>query len=107
MLNRGYSPFGGKPVCFTELGYLSPEGFTTPLPGNFAWAQNTSVAEHTAWLAGAATAASQSGKVRLMIIWNVDFPFFTADDPMGGYALFRPDGSCPGCDSLGAVMKGG
>lgn len=106
MLNRGYSPFGGKPVCFTELGYLSPEGFTTPLPGNFAWAQNTSVAEHAAWLAGAATAASQSGKVRLMIIWNVDFPFFTADDPMGGYALFRPDGTCPGCDSLGAVMKG-
>ncbi|MBZ0277402.1 MAG: hypothetical protein K8I60_14750, partial [Anaerolineae bacterium] len=105
MLNRGYSPFGGKSVCFTELGYLSPEGYTTPLPANFAWAQNTSVAEHASWLAGAATAASQSGKVRLMIIWNVDFPFFTADDPMGGYALLRPGGSCPGCDSLGAVMK--
>ncbi len=44
MLNRGYSPFGGKPVCFTELGFLSPEGFSTPLPGSFAWAQNTSVA---------------------------------------------------------------
>lgn len=105
MLNRGYSPFGGKPVCWTELGYLSPEGFSTPLPANFAWAQNTSVAEHAAWLAEAASLSAQSGKVRLMIVWNVDFPFYTADDPMGGYALFRPGGSCPACDTLGAVMK--
>lgn len=105
MLQRGYGPFGGKPVCFTELGYLSPEGFTTPLPGNFAWAADTSVGEHAAWLAEAATIAAQSGKVRIMIVWNVDFPFFTADDPMGGYAMYRPGGGCPACDSLGAVMK--
>ena len=104
MLARGYNPFGGKPVCFTELGYLSGEGFSTAIPGAFAWAGNTSVAEHASWLAGAATQAAQSGRVRLMIVWNVDFPFYTATDPMGGYALFRPDGSCPGCDSLGAVM---
>jgi hypothetical protein len=105
MLARGYNPFGGKPVCFTELGYLSGEGFSTAIPASFAWANSTSVAEHAAWLAGAATAAAQSGKVRLMIVWNVDFPFFTATDPMGGYAMFRPDGTCPACDSLGAVMK--
>jgi hypothetical protein len=105
MLQRGYGPFGGKPVCFTELGYLSPQGFTTGLPANFAWAQNTTVAQHASWLAEAATIAAQSGKVRLMIVWNVDFPFYTADDPMGGYALFRPDSTCPGCDTLGAVMK--
>lgn len=105
MLSRGYSPFGGKPVCFTELGYLSPQGFSTPLPGNFAWAQNTTVAQHAQWLADAATLAAQSGKVRIMIVWNVDFPFYTATDPMGGYAMFRPDGSCPACDTLGAVMK--
>ncbi len=105
MLARGYSPFGGKSVCFTELGYLSPQGFGTPLPGSFAWAQNTTVAQHAQWLAEAATLAAQSGKVRLMIVWNVDFPFYTATDPMGGYAIFRPDGSCPACDTLGAVLK--
>lgn len=104
MLARGYSPFGGKQVCFTELGYLSGHGFSTPIPASFAWANNTTVEQHAAWLAGAATAAAQSGRVRLMIVWNVDFPFYTATDPMGGYAIFRPDGSCPGCDSLGAVM---
>jgi hypothetical protein len=105
MLSRGYSPFGGKPVCFTELGYLSPEGYSTALPANFAWGQNTSVAEQAAWLGEAATLAAQSGKVRLMIVFNVDFSGFTADDPQGGYAIYRPGGSCPSCDTLGAVMK--
>lgn len=105
MLARGYNPFGGKPVCFTELGYLSGQGFTTAIPAAFAWASNTTVAQQAAWLAEAATQAAQSGKVRLMIIWNVDFPSFTATDPMGGYAIFRPDGTCPACDSLGAVMR--
>lgn len=104
MLQRGYGPFGGKPVCFTELGYLSGQGYNQAIPANFAWANNTTVAQQAAWLAGAATASAQSGHVRLMIVWNVDFPFFTADDPVGGYAIFRPDGSCPACDSLGAVM---
>lgn len=105
MLNRGYSPFGGKQVCFTELGYLSGQGFSQAIPASFAWAANTTVAQHASWLAGAASAAAQSGKVRLMIVWNVDFPLFTATDPMGGYAMFRPDGSCPACDALGAVMR--
>ncbi|MGQ9908612.1 MAG: hypothetical protein ACUVS2_07235 [Candidatus Flexifilum sp.] len=105
MINRGYSPFGGRPVCFTELGYLSPQGFQTPLPGAFAWAQNVTVAQQAAWLAEAATIAANSGRVAMMIVWNVDFPFFTATDPMGGYAMFRPDGSCPACDTLGAVMR--
>ncbi|MAS33096.1 MAG: hypothetical protein CL610_03755 [Anaerolineaceae bacterium] len=105
MLARGYNPFGGKPVCFTELGYLSGDGFSTAIPASFGWAGDTSVSEHANWLAGAATAAAQSGRVRLMIVWNVDFPFYTATDPMGGYAMFRPDGTCPACDTLGAVMK--
>ncbi len=106
MLARGYNPFGGKPVCFTELGYLSPEGFASPLPASFGWAADTSLAEHASWLAGAASAAAQSGRVRLMIIWNVDFPFYTATDPMGGYAIYRPDGSCAACSQLRSVMGG-
>jgi hypothetical protein len=104
MLARGYNPFG-KPVCWTELGYLSGQGFSTAIPGNFSWANNTTVAQHAAWLAEAASLSAQSGRVRLMIVWNVDFPFFTATDPMGGYAMFRPDGSCPACDSIGTVMR--
>jgi len=105
MLSRGYSPFGGKPVCFTELGYLSPDGYSTPLPANFAWGQNTSSAEQASWLAEAATLAAQSGRVRIMIVFNIDYAFYTANDPQGGYAIFRPGGTCPACDTLGAVMR--
>ena len=105
MLQRGYSQFSGKPVCFTELGYLSGEGYSQAIPAGFAWAANTTVAQQAAWLADAASRAAQSGQVRLMIVWNVDYPYFTADDPVGGYAIYRPDGSCPACDTLGTVMK--
>jgi len=106
MTQRGLGPFPGKKVCYTELGYLSGDGFDQPIPAGFAWANNTSVAEHAAWLGEAASLAAQSGSVRLMIVWNVDFPFYTATDPMGGYAMFRPDDSCPACDRLGTVMGG-
>jgi hypothetical protein len=104
MTARGYNLFGGKPVCYTELGYLSGEGFTTPIPAGFAWAQNTSVAQHAAWLADAATRAAQSGQVRLMIVWNVNFTGW-GSDPQAGYAMIRPDGTCPACQALGTVMK--
>ncbi|MBZ0278876.1 MAG: hypothetical protein K8I60_22210, partial [Anaerolineae bacterium] len=89
---------GQKPICFTELGFLSPEGFS-PLPDFFAWAQNVTVSQQAAWLAEAAALASQSGKVRLMIVWNVDFTVYGAD-PQAGYAMIRPDGGCPACNAL-------
>lgn len=93
----------GKPVCFTELGYVSPDGYGA-LPANFAWGGNTSVDEQAAWLAEAATILSQTGKVPLMIVFNVDIMVFTSDDPQGGYAIIRPGGGCPACATLDAVM---
>jgi hypothetical protein len=92
---------GQKPICFTELGYLTSEGYG-PLPSFFGWASNTTLAQHAAWLAQAAALASQSGKVRLMIVWNVDFTTY-GSDPMGGYAIIRPGGGCPACDALAAA----
>jgi hypothetical protein len=101
MLDLYYSSFG-KPVCFTELGYLSSDGYGA-LPDSFSWAGDTSVDEQAAWLAEAAVLSSQSGKVRLMIIFNVDFTVY-GSDPQGGYAMIRPGGSCPACDALNAVQ---
>lgn len=93
--------FGGRvPLCFTELGYLTPEGYGT-LPGGFAWAQNVTVAQQAAWLDQVMTLSRQSGRVRLVIIWNVNYRGF-GEDPMGGYAIVRPDGSCPACAALGS-----
>jgi hypothetical protein len=103
MLARGANIFPERPVCWTELGYLSGEGMGAPIPGTFSWANGNTVAEQAAWLAEAASIAAQSGRVRMMIIWNVNFTLWGAD-PMGGYAIIRPDGTCPACASLGSVM---
>ncbi len=102
MISTYWGIIGGqRPLCFTELGYLTPEGYP-PLDPYFGWAANTTVAQQAAWLAQAAAIASQSGKVRLMIIWNVDFTNYGAD-PMAGYAMIRPGGGCPACDALAAA----
>ncbi|HIP70847.1 MAG TPA: hypothetical protein EYH05_05565 [Anaerolineae bacterium] len=101
MLNLYANTFG-KPVCFTELGYLSGEDYGG-VPSRFAWAANTTIAQQAAWLAEAASLSASSGKVRLMIIFNVDFTQW-GDDPQAGYAIIRKNGSCPACATLGQVM---
>lgn len=107
MIQRAAFPFRGTgvPLCFSELGYLSPEGYG-PLPPNFAWASGTTVAEQAAWLRDAVLVASQftGAQVALIIIWNVDFEVYTEDDPQGGYAIIRPDGSCPACEALASLQ---
>ena len=104
-LNMYYNAFGGsRQVCFTELGDLSGQDFGG-VPGRFSWAGNTTVAQHAQWLAEAASLSANSGKVRMMIIFNVDFTHW-GDDPQAGYAMLRPDGGCPSCDLLRQVMGG-
>lgn len=57
--------------------------------------------------------AKASGQVRLMIIWNVDATTWIPDDPatntpgdpQAGYAMIRPDGTCPACETLRSVLK--
>jgi uncharacterized protein YraI len=94
--------FPGKDLCYTEIGYVSADGYGS-LPGNFAWAAGTSTAEHAAWLGRAAQIAKQRGNVRLFIVFNVDFTTYTDNDPQAGYAIIRPDGSCPACGPLAAA----
>lgn len=103
MLNTYWNAFGGsRPLCFTELGYLSGQDFGG-VPARFAWAGNTTVAQHAQWLAEAASVSANSGRVRLLIIFNVDFTLY-GDDPQAGYAMIRRDGSCPSCPLLKQVM---
>jgi len=100
MVDTYWRAFGGrKPLCFTELGYLTPQGFGS-LPGGFAWAQNVTVAEQAQWLRGVKDSALGDNRVKLMIVWNVDYKQY-GDDPMAGFAIVRPDGSCPACELLG------
>lgn len=92
---------GARPICITELGYLTSQGYPS-LPPYFSWASNVTLQQHAAWLAQAAALSSQSGRVRLMIVWNVDFTRY-GSDPQGGYAMIRPDGSCPACEAFSAA----
>lgn len=102
MMSVYRSAFPSKPLCFTELGYVTGEGLGA-LPGRFAWASGNSLAEQAAWLAGAVNVASASGYVNLMIVWNVNFTAWDAD-PQAGYAMIRPGGGCPACSALGSAM---
>ena len=104
-LNVTYNAFGGKvPVCWTELGYVTPEGIGPIISPNFQWGNNITLANQAQWLARAAQLSRDSGKVRMMIIWNMDRRQYDAEDPQAGYSIFRPDGSCPACAGLKAVM---
>lgn len=101
MINT-YSSKIGRPLCFTELGYVTPDGYG-PMPPGFEWGNQNTIQEQAQWLADALSLSAQSGKVRLVIIWN--FNFYTpagTPDPAGGYAMLRPDGTCPACDAIAA-----
>lgn len=102
MLDLYYNTFN-KPLCFTELGYVSAEGFGVP-PVNFPWASQLTVAEQAQWLGETVAIANKSGKVRLIIVWNVDFPSDAPDDPKSMYAIVRPDGTCAACAPLLAAV---
>ncbi|NDJ52605.1 MAG: hypothetical protein GYB68_05910, partial [Chloroflexi bacterium] len=94
----------GEPLCYTELGYLSPDGHGG-LPPNFWWGGNTSVSEHAQWLGEAISLLRGTGRVRMAIVFNVDFTFWGPTDPQAGYAILRPDGSCPACGALAGAMQ--
>ena len=105
MVNAYYNAFGGsRQLCFTELGYLSSEGYGG-LPGGFSWAGNVTVGQQAQWLAEATSLAASSGKVRLLIVWNIDSTTW-GNDPQAGYAIIRKDGSCPACGALSQIMGG-
>ena len=100
-LYRGTFP--GKKLCFTEIGYVSPEGYG-PISSGFAWGANTTVAQQADWLATAVRLARGSGIVRLFIVWNIDATHYSSD-PQAGYAIIRPGGGCPACGALAAAMQ--
>ena len=104
MMQLYHSFFPSKPLCFTELGYLTGEGIG-PLPPGFAWASAVTLGHQASWLAGAVHRLRGSGYVRLFIVWNVDSTHW-GSDPQAGYAIVRPGGGCPSCDALRVAMGG-
>lgn len=97
-----YNAIGGKPICFTEMGYVTKDGISGSLPGGFSWGNNITIGNQGEWLARIVTLLRQSGRARLGIIWNWDFRQYD-DDPQAGYSILRPDGSCPSCGPIKAA----
>jgi hypothetical protein len=98
-----YNIFGGsRQLFYTEMGYASQEGLPT-FSDAFAWARGTNNVQQAAWLAEAVQLSVNTGMVRNIIVWNIDFQRYDYD-PQDGYAIVRPGGSCPACDSLHGVL---
>ncbi len=93
---------GTRKLFYTEMGYASQEGVPT-FSDQFAWARGTNNAQQAAWLAEAVQLGINTGMVRCIIVWNIDFVRYDYD-PQDGYAIIRPDGSCPACETLHAVL---
>ena len=110
-----YNTFGGtRQLFYTEMGYVTPEGTcSNGLPSNFGWANGTTLAQQGAWLAEAVQLSIQTGMVRCVIVWNIDFnrsdcgdcdPSSGDCDPQASYGIIRPGGGCPTCDTLHAIL---
>ena len=98
-----YNTFGGaRKLFYTEMGYASQEGVAT-FSDWFGWARGTDNAEQAAWLAEAVQLSINTGMVRSIIVWNIDFVRY-GDDPQDGYAIIRPGGGCPACETLHNVL---
>ncbi|MFN8528311.1 MAG: LysM peptidoglycan-binding domain-containing protein [Anaerolineae bacterium] len=96
LFNEYARVFPNKPVCVTQVGYLSFEGFPTS-PAGYNWAANTSAEEQAQWIAEAEALAQTSGRARLFIVYNIDSTLYTQNNPQAGWAVVRPDGTCPVC----------
>jgi hypothetical protein len=113
MLNLYYDTFNPEgaspqlPLCFTEIGYLSDDGFDLTLAqagaNNFLWADGTSERDQASWLEEALLRSCRSGKAKLFIVWNVGFENY-GEDPQAGYSILRPDEDCPSCETLSRAV---
>lgn len=92
-----------RQLFYTALGYASQQGapsFASP----FAWAKGITDAQQADWLAETVQLSLDTGMVRAIMVWNVDFKRY-GPDPQDGYAIIRPDGSCPACVRLHEVLR--
>jgi hypothetical protein len=98
-----YRTFGSsRQLFYTEMGYASQEGLPA-FSDWFGWARGINNAQQAAWLAESVQLSINTGMVRCIIIWNIDFVRY-GHDPQDGYAIVRPGGACPACDSLHNVL---
>ena len=100
---RAAAPFDeAKPLC-SHASLPGPEGLA-PLPSDYAWAQNTTLAQQARWLMDAVGLAMTDEQVRLLILFSLDASAFAEDNPKRLRAG-SPGRDPPACETLAELLK--
>lgn len=94
----------GLPFCVTGFGYLTPEGLDHPLSRPFQWANNTTVEQQAEWLASGIQTMAQLSSIRIQMVIVYHVNDITHPDS-AGFAILRPDGTCPACNAIAELRE--
>ena len=98
---------GNKPLCITEFGWATAEGFDGYPPG-FEFALDNTLEEQAQWDVQAFQLMRQWGFVRLAYLWNLNYSHlgWGPEDPNAPYALIDFKGvGRPAFGAIGAMEK--
>lgn len=100
---------GMKPLCVTEFGWASSEGYGPPPPG-FEFAQDNTLQEQAQYIVRAYQLMREWGFVRLAFLWNLDYIQKTGlppeQDPYGPYSIIDSRGAPrPAFDAVKSMPK--
>jgi len=97
-----------KPLCVTEFGWATAEGFDSAPPG-FEFALDNTRAEQAQWTVQAFQLMREWGFVQLAFLWNLDYSYkggLGATDPNAPYSILDLQGAArPAFDALSKMPK--
>ena len=97
-----------KPLCVTEFGWATSEGFGGTPPG-FEFAEDNSLEEQAKWDVQAFQLMREWGFVHLAFLWNLDYSYkggIGATDPNAPYSILDLQGAArPAYGALGEMPK--
>jgi hypothetical protein len=96
-----------KPLCITEFGWATAEGFDGYPPG-FEFALDNTLEEQAQWDVEAFQLMRQWGFVRLAFLWNLNYSQlgWGPEDPNAPYAIIDFQGAArPAYGAIGAMDK--
>lgn len=96
-----------KPLCVTEFGWATSEGFGAT-PVGFEFADDNSLEEQAQWTVQAFQLMREWGFVHLAFLWNLDYSYkgLGPTDPNAPYAILDMQGAArPAYGALGEMPK--
>lgn len=97
-----------KPLCVTEFGWATSEGFGAT-PTDFEFADDNTLAEQAEWDVQAFQLMREWGFVHLAFLWNLDYSYkggIGATDPNAPYSILDLQGAArPAYGALGEMPK--